>query len=456
MARLSGLDVAFRCLETRTRPMHMGAVTLFQPDRKVDHDDLVVLLASRAAAAPVLRRRAHTVWFPPGGAEWRDDARFDAADHVRGYRVSDRRTFEAYASGWMATPLDLSRPPWDLHVVTGLPGGEFAVLLKLHHSLADGAGAVGVGSALLDQAPPTGTRNPDPAAASAPVAGDLLRQGREAVERAGTMLRAVRRPPAPALVSGRSAGRRLAFVRLDAADVRQIRRQHGGTTNDVALTVIAGGLRDWLTTRDLPVEGVMPRAPIPVNTRARGQSDRDSGQSDRGRGQGDRARRQGDRAQGGRGQGDGGNQLSGYLCDLPVGLADPVARLRFVRSAMDRHKAAGPLSGPGTVPILANLIPPAVHRTCTPAAGAAAPLLSDTVVTNVPLPPMPLTLGGAALREIYPFAPLAAGHSLGVAISAYRDFVHIGLQADSDAIPDVDVLAACVAKSSATLHELCA
>lgn len=420
MARLSGLDVAFLCLETRTRPMHMGAIGVFRAAEPVDLARLVELLASRAAANPVLRRSVRPVWFPPGGAEWREEQLFDASAHVRGYEVADRRTFEAYASGWMATPLDLSRPPWDVHVVSGLPDGEFAMLLKLHHSLADGAGAVEVAGSLFDQAPRTRAKpvpSPEPA--------DLLRQGRELVSRAGTVLRATRRPPTPSLVRANSASRRLAFVRLDLDDVRQIRRQHGGTTNDVALTVVAGGMRHWLAQSDQPVDGVTLRALIPVNTRARGRS-------------------------------DGGNQLSGYLCELPIGLSDPLARLRFVRTTMDRNKAAGPTAGPGAVPILANLIPPAVHRVCTPAAGAAAPLLFDTVVTNVPLPPMRLSLGGAELREVYPFAPLAAGHGLGVAISAYRDSVHIGLQADREAVPDLDVLAASIVKAAATLHERCA
>lgn len=431
MARLSALDVAFLCLETHTRPMHLGAVGVFRQSGPVDLAALRELLVSRAAETPVLRRRAHPVWFPPGGAQWRGDDRFDAGAHVRGYRVPDRRTFEAYASGWMATPLDLSRPPWDLHVVTGLADGEFGLLLKLHHSLADGAGAVAVAWSLFDQ--------PAPAVRSgeATERGDLLSRGRELMARAGAVLRAARRPPTPALVTGESAGRRLAFVRLDLADVRQIRRQHGGTTNDVVLAVVAGGLRHWLTQRDRPVDGVTPRALIPVNTRARGGSDG------------------GNQLSGNQLSGNqlSGNQLSGYLCDLPVGLADPVDRLRFVRAAMDRNKAAGPSDGPGAVPILANLVPPAVHRICTPAVGAAAPLLFDTVVTNVPLPPVPLTLGGAELREVYPFAPLAAGPGLGVAVSTYRDSVHIGLQVDRDAVPDVDELAAAVTKAATALHE---
>jgi diacylglycerol O-acyltransferase / wax synthase len=239
---------------------------------------------------------------------------------------------------------------------------------------------------------------------------------------AGAVARAVRNPPVPAMLTSGGTARRVAFVRLDLADVRQIRRQHGGTTNDVTLAVLAGGLREWLRSRDVPVDGRTPRALIPVNTRSRG--------------------------------GAGGNQLSGFLCDLPVGLADPLERLRAVRAAMDANKAAGPTRGAGTLPILANLLPSAVHRLCTGAAGMAAPLLFDTVVTNVPLPPVPLTIDGAPLAEIYPFAPLAPGHAMGIAISPYRDAVHIGLQTDRDAVPDIEVLANAISKSCGALQEL--
>ena len=98
MARLSGLDVAFLCLETRTRPMHMGAIGVFRASGPVDRAGLVELLASRAAATPLLRRSVRPVWFPPGAAQWREEELFDAAAHVHGYEVADRRTFEAYAS----------------------------------------------------------------------------------------------------------------------------------------------------------------------------------------------------------------------------------------------------------------------------------------------------------------------------------------------------------------------
>jgi diacylglycerol O-acyltransferase / wax synthase len=402
MGRLTGLDAAFLSLETRARPMHLGAVAVFRGPAALPR--LRTLLAERAARLPALRVAG--TWFP----SWWPASDFDPATHVHAYTVGDQRSFEAYTAGWLATPLDLSRPPWDVHVVTGLPDERFAVLVKLHHSLADGAGAVALAGALLDGGLPA-------VRSTAPREFSL----NETAAMAGDIARAVRRPSVPAMLAAGGTARRVAFVRLDLADVRQIRRQHGGTTNDVALAVLAGGLREWLKSRDVAVDGVTPRALIPVNTRARG--------------------------------GAGGNQLSGYLCDLPVGLADPVARLRAVRAAMDANKAAGPSRGGGTIAILANQLPSALHRLCTGPVGIAAPLLFDTVVTTVPLPNVPLTFDGAPLDEIYPFGPLGPGHALGVAISPYRDAVHIGLQTDRDAVPDIDVLANAITKACSTLHE---
>jgi hypothetical protein len=382
--------------------MHLGAVAVFRgPASPVRVREL---LTERAARLPALRVAGS--WFP----SWWPASDFDATAHVRDFVVSGQRAFEAYVSGWLATPLDLTRPPWDVHVVTGLPDDRFAVLVKLHHALADGAGAVALAGALLDGGlPPVRTATPTG-----------FRLG-ETAAMAGAVARAVRRPPVPAMLASGGTARRVAFVRLDLADVRQIRRQHGGTTNDVTLAVLAGGLRAWLRSRDEPVDGVTPRALIPVNTRARG--------------------------------GAGNNQLSGFLCDLPVAVADPVDRLRAVRAAMDANKAAGPTRGAGTIAILANQLPAAVHRLCTGPVGVAAPLLFDTVVTNVPLPAMPLTIDGAPLDEIYPFGPLGPGHALGVAISPYRDYVHIGLQVERDAVPDLDVLANAITKACSTLHE---
>ncbi|UJW36229.1 wax ester/triacylglycerol synthase family O-acyltransferase [Saccharothrix sp. AJ9571] len=439
--RLSGLDVAFLCLEGERTPMHMGAVVTFEPGGPVDTERLTLLLAARAARIPQLRKHIRHTLLPPGGAVWVDDPGFDPARHLGVHHVSslyEPDPLAAFASLWIAEPLDMSRPLWDLRLVTGLPGGRFAVLLKLHHALADGAGAFTIGSGLLDELP--GARavratSPKPVGAK-PARGALsllkdgvstvFTQAAEGASIASSMLRAARPYPASPISAPDADERSLGFVRLDLADLRRVRRAHGGTTNDVLLAIVAGALRDWLINRGHRADDRTLRALIPVSVRARHQGSTD------------------------------GNQLSGYLCDLPIGLTDPVARLRAVRRSMSHAKAQGTATGPGAFGVLANRLPAPVHRLATRAAGRAAPLLFDTVVTNVPMPGGPLTLDGARLREIYPLVPLPPHQALGIAISVYRDSVHIGLQANGEAVADLGSLRDAFAKSTATLADTCA
>ncbi|MBC6450793.1 wax ester/triacylglycerol synthase domain-containing protein [Actinokineospora xionganensis] len=419
---LSGLDVAFLSLERASTPMHVGAVAVFRPETPVDPDEVARLLAARIDAMPKLRKRVRSTLFPPGGAEWASTPDFRAADQISAYRLPEELDLlDAYASSWLERPLDLSRPPWDLHVVTGLPHGEFAVLFKLHHALTDGAGAVEIAAGLLDglcERPPPAESVP------APLPGllDRLRQG---VDVAGSVVQAMRAPWSAPLLSRTTPAREFARVRLDLADIRHIRRTHGGTVNDVLLAVLTGALRDWMDASGRKVDGVDVRALIPVNIRGRG----DAG---------------------------GGNQISGYLCDLPVGEPDPVARLKAVRTAMDANKLAGPKKGAGALSMMASWLPPLAHRVGTRLLAAATPMLFDTVVTAVPFPPMVLRLAGAEMREVYPIVPIAPGHRVSIAVSTYRDGVHIGINADAGAVVNVGRFADAIVKSTATLHELCA
>ena len=496
--RLSSLDVAFLCLERPATPMHLGAVAVFRPAGRVNPIRLVDVLARRAARVPRLRQRVRPTWRPPGGAVWTDDPAFDVARHIRlhrlpGWPIGDR--FGAAVSAAMARPLDLSRPLWEVHVFAGLADGRFAVLTKLHHALADGLRAVELGVALLDEAAPAGSAaapagagtagagtagvgtagvgtagagtaartatiaagppgapsagapgwvrpalrtartagtalvRPDrlvrPAATAAAGLPGLARQTGQVLGIATSLVRSMA-PPAPhsPVAASTSAERRLALVRIDLRDVYQIRRRHGGTVHDVLLAVLTGALRQWLRQRGHPLDGATLRALIPVGER----------------------RRPADRA--------GGNQLSGYRCDLPVGEPDPLTMLRAVRAEMDRRKAAGAGRGAGAVSVLAGRLPPAVHRLAAPFAGRGAQLLFDTVVTSVPLPNVPLSLAGAELAEVYPIVPLADGHALGIAVSTYRRTAYLTLHADPRAVPDLGGLAATVPTALSMLARL--
>ncbi|CRK55723.1 protein of unknown function UPF0089 [Alloactinosynnema sp. L-07] len=399
--------------------MHVGAVALFRPNTSIDADAVARLLAERADALPRLRQYVRPTLFPPGGADWVSTPDFRAADHISVYRLPhELDLLDAYASRWVATPLDLSRPPWELHVVAGLPDGGFAVLLKLHHALTDGAGAVEIAGGLLDGL--CEHRVPTPASAALPGLVDRVRQG---VEVATAVAKAIRPPWAAPLLSRTSPEREFARVRLDLADIRHIRKTHGGTVNDVILTVLSGALRDWMDASGRRAADI--RAMIPVSVRGRGEV-------------------------------GGGNQISAYLCDLPVATPDPVDRLRAVRAAMDANKKMGPTKGAGALPLVASWLPPLAHRVGTRMLAGSAAMLFDTVVTTVPFPRMELRLAGAAMREVYPVVPLAPGHRVGFAVSTYLDGVHIGLNADPAAVADLGRLADAIVKSTATLHERCA
>lgn len=433
---LSGLDTAFLCLDSESSPMNIGALALFAPSRPVHPTRIVETLRTRAAMIPRLRQRVRGSLVPPGAHRWVDHPGFDVTEHIHAHhlpRPHDAGQLTDLVAEIMGERLDPHRPLWEIDVITGLPGGWFAILPKLHHALADGAGAVMLGLALLDGFDGFDGRMitpPVPPVVDGGLGARLRSLGssaQQAMDIAGAVLRHARpAPPLSPLLAQHSSERRLATVRLDLDDIKQVRRRHGGTTNDVLLAVLSGALRDWLIERGDRPDGLSLRALIPVNQRGRGRGERAVG-----------------------------NQLSGYLCDLPVGEADPVRRLMAVRAKMDGNKENGPGRGPGALPVLADRVPAALHRFMMPMVGQCAPLLCDTVVTSVPLPSVPLTFDGADLREIYPVVPLAPGHALAVAFSQYRGTVHVGLHADGRALPDVDLLADALSGTLGHLNELC-
>jgi diacylglycerol O-acyltransferase len=432
------------CLEGTNTPMHLGAVLVFgRPDEPAEVDvaeRLAAVLRQRAAAVPRLRRRLAPVAFPPGAAGWVDDPAFDPSDHVHTSTLPAPHgpvELAARTAELLASPLDRRRPLWEMHVIGALADGGVALLVKIDHALADGLRAVMLGMSLFDNPwQPTPDREPE-AAGSLPSAGmlhDLIGASNDALTLAGRLLdpRTTRsevskraRQVRDATAIGTSVTRhllwsaaprspinvpvgperRFVMLRLGLDDIHTVRKTHGGTVNEVLLAVVAGGLRRWLSDRGDLVRGPL-RALVPVSRPHPDPHD------------------------------TAGNLLSGYLVDLPTEEADPLTRLAAVRTAMAANKAAGPARGPGAFPALANLL----HRLAGPVAAPASSLLFNTVITQVPLPELNLTLAGARLTEIYPVVPLAAGQALGVAVSTFRGTAHVGLHADYHALPDLDQL----------------
>ncbi|MDO0938508.1 wax ester/triacylglycerol synthase family O-acyltransferase [Streptomyces sp. DG2A-72] len=441
---LAPLDLAFWNIESDRNPMHLGALGVFAATSPTAGAHAADLLAARAAAVPGLRMRIQDVWqpltFPPtfasafGGAARVPAADFDPLDHIRLHAPT--ADFHEVAGRLMERPLDRARPPWEAHVLPGEDGVSFAVLFKFHHALADGLRALTLAAAVLDPIdmperrprpePPERGRLPDVRKLPGLVRGALSDVGRALDIGASVALSNLGVSSSPALTTEPSGTRSTAGAVIDIDDVHIVRKAVGGTVNDVLIAVVAGALRRWLDERGDGSEGVAPRALIPVSKRRPRTAHPQ------------------------------GNRLSGYLMRLPVGDPDPLGRLGTVRAAMDRKKDAGPGRGAGAVALLADHVPALAHRLGGPLVSQGARLWFDILVTSVPLPGLGLKLGGHTLTEVYPFAPLARGQSLAVAISTYRGRVHYGLVADAQAVPDLDRLAAALSEEVEALITACA
>jgi len=457
--RLSPLDVSFLYFEDATTPMHVGGVAVFQaPEEGFDYDALVRLIQDRIPYVPRYRQKIR--WVPGHLANpvWVDDPEFDVSYHVRRSALprpgTDEQLYEL-VSRLMSRLLDRNRPLWETYLVEGLTGGRFAVITKTHHAMVDGISAVDIGTVILDPTPtPAGPPADRWQPAQEPswlglVAGavtdvvsrpgalvDTVRSGvadarataGKIVGTAGGILAAVRTAATPVpdtpLNVRISEQRRYATVRTELDDYKRIRKSHGGTVNDVVLAVVAGALRTWLLTRGEAVTSTTAlRAMVPVSVRGDDEST------------------------------SLGNRVSSYLVRLPVGEPSPVVRLHQVSYAMRAHKETGQAVGADALVALTGFAPPTLHGLGARVGNSLSRRLFNLVVTNVPGPQFPLYAGGAEMLSAYPVVPLAKGQAVSIGLTSYNGAVFYGLNADRDAMPDVDVLAQCIDDSLAELLE---
>jgi WS/DGAT/MGAT family acyltransferase len=452
--RLSPLDVSFLSRETSTTPMHVGSVAVLQPpDTGFDHARLVELIGQRIDLVPRYRQKVR--WVPGRLANpvWVDDEDFDIGYHVRRSALprpgSDGQLRELVAR-LQSRRLDRNRPLWEIYLVEGLADGRVAIVTKTHHAMVDGISAVDIGTVMLDVTPsPRDVPHEDwrpaaPPSAAALVAGamtDLVKRPTQAVETArsavldlrttadrvagvaGGLLSSVRilARPAPDTPLNVPIGqqRRFAMTATDLDDYRRVRKAHGGTVNDVVLATVAGALRTWLLTRGEPVlPTTTVRAMVPVSVRE------EAGVPGR---------------------------VSSYFVDLPVGEGSPVMRLHQVSFAMRDHKESGQSVGADALVQLSGFAPPTIHSLGARVASGMTRRVFNLVVTNVPGPQFPLYATGARLLQMYPVVPLTRGQALAIGLISYDGGVYYGLNADRDAMPDIDVLAACLEESLAEL-----
>ncbi|MFL5826248.1 MAG: WS/DGAT/MGAT family O-acyltransferase [Thermoleophilaceae bacterium] len=443
--RLTGLDASFLHMERDGAHMHVAGLMLFKGSPPA-YEELIEAIERRLHLVPRYRQRLAFVPFEQGRPKWVDDPHLNLGYHVRRTALpapGSAEELRALVSRVFSQPLDRDKPLWEMWLVEGLADGGFAIISKTHHALVDGVSGVDIASVLFDTSPePVEPPDPPPrwVARPLPTRADLL--GEALLERATIpsemvrTARAVLRGPRVAARSlanalagvGAMAGaglnpapsspynvklgphRRFRWVRASLDDVKAIKNSLGGTVNDVVLTVVSQALGRHLRRRGIDTEGLVLKAMVPVSVRA--QSER----------------------------GALGNRVAAMMAPLPVGTEDPVAALAQISAAMGDLKRSGQAVGAQVLTELTGFAPPTIMSQA--ARLTARQRFFNLVVTNVPGPQFPLYLLGRELVDIFPMVPLAQGQALGVAIMSYNGRLNIGLNADWDALPDIDDLVA--------------
>ena len=480
MRQLSALDASFFAIETENNYGHVGGLSILEPpaDGELTLDRVKALLERRLHLVPPMTQRLQRVPFDLDWPYWVDDDHFDLGYHCRELALPPPGSMAQLAEQTAriySRALDRSRPLWELYLIHGVEGGRYALVTKMHHAAVDGMSGAEVTSILYDISP---TPEDDPrdsegagaasTAAAPPSRGELLRRtvaslpgaparglsrfgrliphvdvlpsvmgmpGSETVSRGVSRVRrAVSRsadgrvierprfrPPAGAFDGQVSPHRVFGFSSVPLDDVKRVKDYFGVKVNDVVVALVAGAVRDYLIDAgSLPDDPLIAQIPVSVRTEEE--------------------------------RGTFGNQVSVMFVPIPTTVADPAERVRFASrhllAAKERH-AALPAKAMRDV---TQFIPPALHAraartivSLTPRLGIRPPF--NVIISNVPGPPIDIYTAGARLQTMYPLSIIADGAGLNVTLMSYKGSIDIGITADREQTPDVQVIADAMASA---------
>ncbi len=447
METLSTLDAEFLHLEDGISHMHIAGACVFAGPPPT-MGELARLVEGKMPQIPRYRQRVRSVPLELGRPIWADDPGFDLGYHLRRTALpgqGDDAAFCALMGRLMSQELDRDRPLWETWLVEGVEGGNWALIFKVHHCLVDGVAGAELLEVLLDLEPNTEFADPVPwepapepsgavkvldawaglardAASSVRGLPGMVRHpmsaAQAAIPTAQGLVRWARHLGTTSALSVEGAispHRAWAHADVALAEVKAVGRAFGGTVNDVVLAAVTGGYRNLLIERGDDVETAVFRSLVPVSTR------RDDG------------------------HGVLDNRVSAMLYELPVGVADPVERLRLVQEQLGALKGSRMAEAGARLTEMADLAPPAAIGTVSRLAARAMRRLPqrsiNTVTTNVPGPQFPLYCLGREMVEYRPFVPIFHGVRVGTAILSYNGRVSFGVTGDYPTTPRVDMVA---------------
>ncbi len=414
-------------------------------DRSPDWAVLVDRLERATRLVPIFRQRPVE---PPGRLatpRWTLDPEFDLTRHLQRVGTPAPHTPDTVidmARRAAMASFDTAHPLWEFTLVEGLTGGGAALVMKLHHSLTDGIGGMQLLLSLFDTSSDPPRQGALPEAPDETTGGtselvsasalhqsrmiggfvrrrattalpSLWRSGRHPVRSARDVIEtmcSVARTVAPVshtlspIMTGRGLGRRLAMLEVDLDDLKRASAVGGGSVNDGFMAAITAGFRRYHEHHGQSVDELRVTLPISV-------------------------RRPDDPA--------AGNRITLARFTVPVGLADPMARIKAIGERCRRARHERSVSSANTIAGALNLLPPQV-------VGSMLKHV-DFLASNVPGIAFPVYLAGARMTAYVPFGP-TLGASANITLLSYDGTCGIGVTVDTAAVPDVGVFMACLAE----------
>ena len=459
VTRLSTSDAAFYHREDTSTPMYVGSLSILRrPRGGLSYETLLETVEHRLPQIPRYRQKVREVTLGIARPVWIDDPDFDITYHVRRSALpspgSDAQLHEL-VSRLAGRPLDRGRPLWELYLIEGLDRNRLALFIKSHQALINGVSACEIGHVIADRSrQPTEivediwlpAREPSDGRLIVEAVSDWLARpgqelqalrstvvdvatstadlgqlGRRASDVARRLLR--RSAPDSPLNTTVSRHRRFTVASAPLADFRRLRARYDCDVNDVVLSVIAGALRNWLLSRGEPVSSSLSiRAMAPTSV----YPDADMAAS---------------------GPGQAISEVAPFLIDLPVGESNPVVRLSQIAHATETHSAGASLVEARTIVTLSGFPPPTLHAMGTRVATQYPPRQFNLLITNVPGPQTQMFVAGAKLLETYAVPPLLHDQVLAIGVTSYCGMLYFGINADRDAMSDVDVFPELLAES---------
>lgn len=391
-----------------------------------------------------LRQKVVVPTLPTTAPRWVVDPDFNLDYHVRRLRVAPPGTLREVldlAEVSLQSPLDISRPLWTATLVEGLAEGRAAALMHISHAVTDGVGGAEMFGQIydLERDPPARSIPPQPVPQDLSP-NDLMRSGvshlpvaliggaRDAVVEAASVAgRAIRDPlhtvvgvlgyarsgarvigqaaEASPLLRRRSLTSRSEALNIGLADLHRAAKAGGGSINDAYLAALCGALGRYHRALGVPI-ATLPMA-VPVNLRA------DSDPA-------------------------GGNRFTGVNLAAPIGVLDPVERMKRIRKQMTERREEPAMDLLGSIAPVLSVLPTPILQAVTSSVVAA-----DVQASNVPLYPGETYLTGAKVLRHYGLGPLP-GVAMMVVLISRGGACTVTVRYDRASIRDEKLFAACL------------